>query len=276
MGVLHLEAARFMSTRSEDLNEPIQTLLNKGVVDQVFYDDELAVNLLVLRYPPILQFPPVEPSKLAVDRMVILANQAPSERDGSDIRYLVPDCLRNARFMFGADVLWAPQGPQVRKAIEPYLSNSDLCAFDLPGIVDPKEWQKASISFDGSKTPVLGRHSRDDRMKWPESREVLLSAYPVDDSLRIRAMGGRETVLKVLGTKKTPDNWELLRRDQEDVKDFLHSLDFYVFFQNSKAIEAFGRSILEAIAANLVVILPPHYEEVFGRAAVYCLSLIHI
>ena len=83
-------------------------------------------------------------------------------------------------------------------------------------------------------------------------------------------MGGRETVLKVLGTKKTPDNWELLRRDQEDVKDFLHSLDFYVFFQNSKAIEAFGRSILEAIAANLVVILPPHYEEVFGRAAVYC------
>lgn len=270
VGVLHLEAARFMSTRSEDLNEPIQTLLNKGVVDQVFYDDELAVNLLVLRYPPILQFSPAEPSKLAVDRMVILANQAPSERDGSDIRYLVPDCLRNARFMFGADVLWAPQGPQVRKAIEPYLSNSDLCAFDLPGIVDPKEWQKASISFDGSKTPVLGRHSRDDRMKWPESREVLLSAYPVDDSLRIRAMGGRETVLKVLGTKKTPDNWELLRRDQEDVKDFLHSLDFYVFFQNSKAIEAFGRSVLEAIAANLVVILPPHYEEVFGRAAVYC------
>ncbi len=38
---------------------------------------------------------------------------------------------------------------------------------------------------------------------------------------------------------------------------------FYVFYQNSVAVEAFGRSILEAIASRLVVILPHHYEAVF-------------
>ena len=83
-------------------------------------------------------------------------------------------------------------------------------------------------------------------------------------------MGGKGTPRKILGQKNVPSNWELLNRDQEDVKDFLHSLDFYVFFQHSSAIEAFGRSILEAIASDLVVILPPHYEEVFGDAAIYC------
>ena len=270
VGILHLEAARFMSTRSADLNEPIQTLLNEGVVEQVFYDEAASVKLLVLRYPPILQFPPNEASKLEVERMVVLANQAPSEKDGSDIRYLVPDCLKNARFMFRSEVLWAPQGPQVRKAIEPYLNDSELCNFDLPGIVDLEEWAKPSINFNGQKVPVIGRHSRDDPMKWPESREDILAAYPADGTVKVRAMGGWNTVFKILGRKKTPDNWELLRRDEEDVRSFLHSLDFYVFYQHSSAIEAFGRSILEAIASDLVVILPPHYEEVFGEAAVYC------
>jgi glycosyltransferase involved in cell wall biosynthesis len=42
-----------------------------------------------------------------------------------------------------------------------------------------------------------------------------------------------------------------------------------VFFQNSVAVEAFGRSILEAIASRMVVILPRQYEEVFGEAALY-------
>jgi len=172
--------------------------------------------------------------------------------------------------MFRASPLWAPQGPQVRKAIEPYLADSELWEFDLPGIVDPKEWQKPSIDFDGRRVPVIGRHSRDDRMKWPESREALLAAYPADSSVKVRAMGGAGTVTKILGKENVPENWELLGRDEEDVRAFLHSLDFYVFFQNSNAIEAFGRSILEAIASDLVVLLPPHYEEVFGAAAVYC------
>src|SRR5699024_4300236 len=54
------------------------------------------------------------------------------------------------------------------------------------------------------------------------------------------------------------------------VPTFLRSLDFFVFYQNSIAVEAFGRAILEAIASNLVVILPRHYEPVFGEAALYC------
>lgn len=270
VAVMHMEAARFMSTRSDNLNEPIQSLLNKGQVDQVFYDDDVEVRLFVLRYPPILQFPPDEPSNLKVNKMVVLANQAPSELDGSDIRYLVADCTENARFMFGTDVLWVPQGPQVRKAIEPFLDETTLSSFDLPGIVDPSEWQKGTINFTGRGVSVIGRHSRDDQMKWPERADELLAAYPSSDRVKVRAMGGSKTPQKILGNENVPPNWELLDRDQEDVKTFLHSLDFYVFFQHSSAIEAFGRSILEAIASDLVVILPPHYKEVFGDAAVYC------
>ena len=83
-------------------------------------------------------------------------------------------------------------------------------------------------------------------------------------------MGGGKTPSRLLRCKSVPDNWTVLERDAVRVPDFLDSLDFYVFFQNSKAVEAFGRSILEAIASNLVVILPRHFQPVFGSAAIYC------
>ncbi|PAT09082.1 hypothetical protein CKJ80_11220 [Corynebacterium hadale] len=202
VAVMHMEAARFMSTRSGNLNEPIQSLLNNGQVDQIFYDDDAVVRLLVLRYPPILQFPPDAPSNLKVNKMVVLANQAPSELDGSDIRYLVPDCAENARSMFDTDVLWAPQGPQVRKAIEPFLDESELSSFDLPGIVNPSEWRKGTINFTGRGDVVIGRHSRDDLMKWPELPEDLLAAYPPSKGIKVRAMGGERYATENPGSKE--------------------------------------------------------------------------
>ena len=53
------------------------------------------------------------------------------------------------------------------------------------------------------------------------------------------------------------------------MKEFLYSLDYFIFFQHSNAVEAFGRAILEAIASGTLTILPPHFEEVFGAAAIY-------
>jgi hypothetical protein len=50
---------------------------------------------------------------------------------------------------------------------------------------------------------------------------------------------------------------------------FLRSLDFYVYFHSDEWSEAFGRTILEAMATGLVVILPVQFEELFADAAVY-------
>ncbi|NWO07379.1 MAG: hypothetical protein HLX50_17330, partial [Alteromonadaceae bacterium] len=269
VAVLHLEAARFMTKTVDPLNDHIQGLINDGVVDEVLYDDTVAIKLLLLRYPPILQFAPHKPSSLRVARMLITANQAPSELDGSDIRYIVGDCHKNAEFMFGAEVSWVPQGPQVREAIEPYLDDAQLMPFDFPGILDPTVWKSDIPRKPVSKIPVIGRHSRDDKMKWPEHKQTLQEVYPFTGGLKVRIMGGGKTPLNVIGAESVPVNWEILARDSEPVQEFLKSLDFFVFYQHTDAVEAFGRSILEAIAANLVVILPPHYEPVFGRAAVY-------
>lgn len=269
VGIMHLEASRFIDTKNLDLNLVIQGMINRGEVIEVNYDDSVSVDLLILRYPPILQVMPTRSSSLSVKRMFILANQAPSELDGEDIRYLVPDCFEAAKQKFNTKVSWVPQGPQVRDAIASYLKGDELEDFNLPGIVDPIEWSGVFPRNEFANRPIVGRHSRDNIMKWPEDPAVLRQVYPVDGSVDVRLMGGSRTPLSILGLDEVPEAWTSLPKDHLPVREFLNGLEYFVFYQHSNAIEAFGRAILEAIAANLVVILPPHYEPVFGRAAVY-------
>lgn len=270
LAILDLNAARFMSTKQEALASPIQKLINNHGIDEVFIDDAVSVNLLILRYPPILQFMRREKSELSVKRMIILANQAPSEVDGSDIRYLVNDCHDAATTIFTNDLVWAPQGPQVREAIEPYLGKESISSYDIPGIVNANEWFIPRSELPRGLLPVIGRYSRDDPMKWPNDPEVLVSIYPTNGSADVRIMGGLKAPLEVLGISTSPEAWTSFTYGSIAPQQFLQSIDFFVFFQHPKATEAFGRSILEAIASGVVVILPQHFEEVFGDAALYC------
>jgi len=269
VGIMNLEAARFMNSGApKPLNDAVQKLINEQVIDEVFYDDFAQVRLLILRYPPILQFFAHERSNLTISSMIILANQAPSELDGRDVRYLVGDCHANARSAFGVEPLWVPQGPQVRDFLAHYLEFPALAEFDLPGILDIGAWWHTRLWYR-STLPVVGRHSRDDAMKWPDDKEVLTEIYRIDGTYDIRIMGGHTTPLKVLGTREVPAAWTSYKKDALPVAEFLYALDYFVFYQHPQAVEAFGRAILEALASGVVVILPKHFEAVFGPAAVY-------
>jgi glycosyltransferase involved in cell wall biosynthesis len=268
VGILHMEAARFMTWRAEHLCVPIQEMINAGEIERVLSDETATVDLLVLRYPPILQFAQHSSVTLDIRRLVILANQAPTEKDGSDRRYIVEDCHRTAERLFGTAPLWVPQGPVVRTAIRDSVPDGHLAAFDMPGILDLDDW-RTDRSYFRSDRPVVGRHSRDHRMKWPATARELRSAYPVDGRYDVRIMGGISSARSVLGSRTTPVGWVAFDKDELEVKTFLNSLDFYVNFTHHEANEAFGRAILEALAAGCVTILPESFRDTFGDAALY-------
>lgn len=269
IAIMNLEAGRFMSKSDQaTLNDEVQALINNGTVDEVLYDEEVHAHLLILRYPPILQFFVYEQSRLCIDSMIILANQAPSELDGSDIRYLVQECHNNAEIAFNVSPVWVPQGPQVRDFLEKYLSPPVLASFDIPGVLDLDEWWQSRIWYR-STLPIVGRHSRDEEMKWPATKAVMNKVYPVDGEMDIRIMGGAKSPLRTIGRTTPPDGWVVYAKDEIPVTQFLQSLDYFVFYQHPNAVEAFGRAILEALASGIVVILPPHFKPVFGDAALY-------
>ena len=267
VGVMHLEAARFMTARDLPLCTPVRDLIHRRVVDRVLESDEDHTKLLTLRYPPILQFPSVDPVALRADRVIVLANQAPSERDGSDTRYRVGDVTRHARLAFGREPLWVPQGPTVRHTIENELVPGQLADFDLPGILDLQEWRTERASFRSTR-PVIGRHSRDDLMKWPADAKSLKAAYPFDGEVEVRVMGGTRAVTEILHAP-VPTSWVCFAADELDVRTFLNSIDFFVYHQHPEAYDAFGRAVLEALATGCVAILPHVMEETFGDAAIY-------
>lgn len=268
VAILHLESFRHMTEQLKPLCAPIQDLINAGKVDQVLPTDEVDTTLLVLRYPPVLQFRAQESISVRPKRMVILANQAPSELDGTDVRYEPATCTGNARQLFGVDPVWYPQGPAVRAALESRLAAGELAAEDMPGIIADRFAAVPRTRFRSS-LPVVGRHSRDDWTKWPVDAKTVLRLYPDSPEVDVRIMGGAKSAKKLLGTDELPLNWIVYQRGELDVRNFLHQLDFYVYYPHPNMIEAFGRSILEALAAGCVTLLPPHFEPVFADAAIY-------
>ncbi|WP_030161886.1 glycosyltransferase family A protein [Glycomyces sp. NRRL B-16210] len=275
VAVMHLESWRHMTVEDRPMCEPIQRMINDGTVDQVLVTDDVACDLLILRYPPILQFRTGERSAVRPARMVVLANQAPAERDGSDIRYEPRACHANATEMFGVAPLWVPQGPQVREALTPTLDSDAgaepgpgvLADFDMPGILDIAAIAPARTGFR-STLPVVGRHSRDDWTKWPTAADLPL-VYPGDGHWDVRVMGGVKSVARITG-QAPPPSWTCYGFNETDVEAFLYQLDFWIYFPHPLQYEAFGRAVLEALAAGCVTVLPPRFEPTFGDAALYC------
>src|SRR5699024_5925477 len=77
--VMHLEALRFRTEVDQPLCAPLRELLRDGTVDLVLSDDDAEIDLLILRYPPILQFPPVVHDAVRPRKVYVMANQAPAE-----------------------------------------------------------------------------------------------------------------------------------------------------------------------------------------------------
>ncbi|TQL78023.1 glycosyltransferase involved in cell wall biosynthesis [Stackebrandtia endophytica] len=270
VAVTHFEAFRFMTIHRKPLCTPVQRLINSGVVDQVLPTDDVDIDLLILRYPPILQFAGGQTHRLRPNKLIILGNQAPAEDDGTDQRYVPRTCDEAAAEWFGTEAIWCPQGPTVRTALSPpALEPSKVASFDMPGIIDASSWSVPRTGFRGPR-PIIGRHSRDHWTKWPAGRGSLLTVYPDSPNVDVRFMGGATTARALLDGEDLPLNWVAYDYDEVSVPSFLHQLDFYVYFPHPKQIEAFGRTILEALAAGCVTLLPHHFANTFGEGAIYC------
>ncbi len=74
----------------------------------------------------------------------------------------------------------------------------------------------------------------------------------------------------------TSVTWELLPPGAEDVNDFLHSLDFYVYDTGPGLRESWGRAVVEAMLTGLPVLIPAdrrhHLHELVphGGAGFHC------
>jgi hypothetical protein len=261
VAIAHLQSYRSVYRQRNSNCEPIQQLVNDGLVDHVHLSHPGEVKLLIVRQAEVLQFACDEPSAMRPARVLLVADQAPARGDGADRRYDPTTCTLRARRMFGVEPRWCPQDAGVRAA----LGDVTLTGEDLPPIVDSSGWCATRFAATAG-LPVVGTDLCDAGV-WPGALRDALAVIRVvagaDVRLRLPDRPPPEPELGV------PGAWLVYAAGDIDPRPFLHQLDFYLHFPHPRAVETLSRPALEAAAMGCVVVLPERSAAVYGDAAVY-------
>jgi glycosyltransferase involved in cell wall biosynthesis len=251
--------------------------LDPASVQFLAYGEEASCDLLIIRYPPVLRFSQSYLPRIRARNVVVIVNQPPFSDYGPKgvKRYELVAANAQVSNWLGVEPLWYPIGPLVREALHRHhgdeLTSIRLADNDWTNIIDLSTWllrdDAPCLCHPGG--PIrIGRHSRDDALKWIEDLDALQMAYPSSRDFEICVLGGAKSVASFLGGD-VPGNWTVHAFGSMDPQDFLATLDFFVYYTHTSWVESFGRVIIEAMAIGVPVILPSPYRQLFADAALY-------
>jgi UDP:flavonoid glycosyltransferase YjiC (YdhE family)/glycosyltransferase involved in cell wall biosynthesis len=270
--IRHGFSCGLMMVRGPILRHPLQihpeirALLDEGVLERVDPRVETHARLVLIHHPSILgHFFDPKPDVIA-DKVLVILHHPVRDRTGR-VQYDLNQVAGHGYAAFGQPVVLAPVSPVVRTSLPLSLPDDvTLLDTDWVNLIELSDWP-ARPPHDIGSIAVVGRHSRPDAKKWPNRIEDALAAYPDRPDLIIRILGGGAFLDELYPEK--PARWDVLPFAHQGVAAFLQSLDFYVYYHSDEWLEAFGRTILEAICTGLVVILPPDFKALFGESAIY-------
>ena len=259
-------------TRASMLEE-IREQVDGDTVQVLTYGQRVTCDLLLLRYPPILQHRQRYVPDIDARDIRVIVNQPPMSDYSPEgvVRYELADCAENIRHYFGKDATWHPIGPLVRDAMTTHhadqIHHIHLAETDWHNIIDIKGWSRGPRRRGPGDRLRIGRHSRDSWHKWPDSAADIRAAYPGGDDVEVHVLGGAETARSILGA--IPANWVVHDFGAMHPRDFLAGIDVWINFAHPDWVESFGRTIIEAMAVGVPVILPEIYRPLFRDAALY-------
>lgn len=269
VGLMQLESLKSPTFGVRTVCESAQALINSGKVGQIAPSESAKAKVVVLRDPTVMQFPPAPSSELEPDALIIVAEDAPSNSDGSYAQYRPLDVQANAERYFGIAARWVTYGPKTR---------GGLIGAGLPnGLVESTPWPRV-LEAEGSEVPrvnwrgpraVVGRHSENSEVYWPNGPEAIAQIWPTDGSQDIRILGDARPALRIVGERYYPNSWLVFKGNEISARAFYASVDFFVYSADERWPEDGNREILEAMAAGCVVVLPVEHASQYGGAAIY-------
>ena len=257
-------------TRKRRFHPQIISCVQAGMGEMVAPDQELRVRALVVRHPAIFTRGPELAPRVEADVIVMVVNQTPAGNStpGAAAYYDVglAEIRDRVNDLCGGEAIWAPIGPVVREALLQTGVPLEMAESDWHNVLDVEEWQADRTAYVSDR-PVIGRHARPHWKKWPESPADILAAYPDDDGVEVKVLGGGEVAEKILG--RVPPNWVLYPFNSIAPKEFLREIDFGVYFYHPDFSEAFGRTIAESLASGSPTLVPHELSALFEDACIY-------
>lgn len=202
---------------------------------------------------------------IVADRAVLVAHHPPFRGDGS-LEYNPVSIALRVRRGLGLRPLWAPVSGLIRTQLRAFSPLIALTGEDWHNVFDPAAWRATRQVFDSGK-PVVGRHGRPDRLKWPDTVEAVAGPLDPGPGWRTRIMGCPPEALSLAGSRT--EAWEILPFGAMSSRDFLEGIDAFVYYHHPAWVEAFGRTVAEAILMERPCLLDPKLAATFGDLAEY-------
>ena len=269
----HFHMFRYDFKTERSIYSVLSDNFETGKMNVLGYGEKASCDLLILRYPPILEHRQRYIPQINAKEIKVILNQPPMSdyTEAGVTRYTFEKCAENVRHYFGKDATWHPIGPLVRDALHEHhadtLHHINLSDEDWNNIIDIAGWHRGPRRRGPQDRLRIGRHSRDHEHKWPDTREDVLAAYPAADDVEVHVLGGASAPAALIGA--VPGNWVVHEFGSRHPRDFLADIDVFVYFSHPDWVESFGRTIIEAMAVGVPVILPEIYKPLFGDAALY-------
>lgn len=269
VGILPCYNFLIQSASIKHVSKKIQNLVCDGKVSWLSLKNNITVDLLIIRWPSIMQVTHGGPYNILPNSIIVVSNHAPYETMDERISYDVDKVTSNVTTIFGKIPTWVAESEQIFKILKPMLPAQILNNFKWKGVLSKLPSNIKTPDFNA--IPNIGRHARDHDMKWPSSRREILDAYPVTDECNVIILGGANAPLKNnIVSINDISSWKIYKFNEISVESYLAQLDFFVYFHHTSLVEAFGMAIIEAMSFGCVCILPSNFKKVFGDAAVYC------
>ena len=166
----------------------IRACIDEGRVALLDPDRPVAARLVLVHHPSLFTHRPLQGLHVTAERKLLVVWHPPLDGAGAPA-YDWAAIDRNTRGLLGDDLLWAPVGPLVRAQFDAIEDRPPLFPDDWHSMVDLDAWRVDRSGFVDNR-PVIGRHSRPDLLKWPDTRDMTLAAYPDDPRYLVRVLGG--------------------------------------------------------------------------------------
>ncbi|MDA3897645.1 MAG: glycosyltransferase [Desulfobacteraceae bacterium] len=267
-----VQMSRYDLIPSRTTHPGIRDLTDGEQVRFIVYGENATCDMLVLRHPTILQERQRYIPDITAKTIRVIINQTPLQLYDKNGRvyYDFKTCATNLEYYFAHQGYWHPIGPLVRKTLTTHhaedLKHIRLSETDWYNIIDVPNWRRNGCPPKRDKI-IIGRHSRDDRVKWPATADELLTIYPASDDYEMNILGGAQIPQKVIGY--LPKNWRVYEFGAMHPKEFLSRLHVFVYYTHPDWVESFGRVIFEAMATGVPVVVHPMYRDLFAEAAIY-------
>ncbi len=271
VGLLPVTSA-FFTGSIETANNQVLDLVNLECVTDLSHASDISTNVVFFHHPLTFFYGVSERVKITAKTSVVVAHHPPFRGDGS-LEYNPVLTNRRIAKSFGVTPLWAPVSGLIRQHLRSFAPLIRLSSHDWVNIFDPAAWQSRRPVFTASSGiephATVGRHARTDLLKWPEAPEDMTAPLGhANGEWRTRVMGCPAQAMIKAGADIS--NWSILDFNQEPVDQFLDSLDVFSYFYNANWVEAFGRTMVEAMLMERPCVLDPRLQQTFGDLALYC------